>query len=315
MTSGLLSSLFPSAYQPPGELQKLGRCPVCRPAALWPSAPPSERRVWGKPHFPCRSPIGGALKPALLETHSNRAPGRRLCGRRRRGRRPPGGALAAGSVSPRASGWQPGGCSSDRPRWIPAARGPDTCSRRLRLRLRLRGRCFLIGLPLIDMAAVAFGWAHCGCPESPGRASRSKARPGRRGAVAEASGSAPECAGPWGARRGRGGPRAVPLCVHPWSPGTRAGARAQGVFLTCPATSQTLAQHDTDQSPVRRDSPVPSVCASHQAEPEEAEAEVPQVSGPLSPLTARGLHQLCPAAKPALSKPRVIHVRVRRSGW
>ncbi|KAL4697137.1 hypothetical protein H8959_002835 [Pygathrix nigripes] len=40
----------------------------------------------------------------------------------------------------------------------------------------------------------------------------------------------------------------------------------------------SLAQHDTDQSSVRGDSPVPSVCAAHQAEPEEAEAEFPSQS-------------------------------------
>jgi len=47
-------------------------------------------------------------------------------------------------------------------------------------------------------------------------------------------------------------------------------------FLLSLIISLSLTQHDTDQSPVRQDSPVPSVCAAYQAEPEEAEAEVPQ---------------------------------------
>lgn len=59
--------------------------------------------------------------------------------------------------------------------------------------------------------------------------------------------------------------------AFPSLPGTKA-ARAQGWFFF------PWAQYDTNQSPVRGDSPVPSVCTAHQAEPEEAEAEVPQVS-------------------------------------
>lgn len=47
---------------------------------------------------------------------------------------------------------------------------------------------------------------------------------------------------------------------------------------TSPRVIFPWAQYDTNQSSVRGDSPVPSVCTAHQAEPEEAEAEVPQVS-------------------------------------
>lgn len=82
-------------------------------------------------------------------------------------------------------------------------------------------------------------------------------------------------------------------------PDTKA-ARAQGAFFIFPTISQSLAQYDTDQSPVRRDSPVLSVCAAYQAEPEEAEAEVSQVSAHRPSQTALCLQQLCLAAQPVL---------------
>lgn len=97
--------------------------------------------------------------------------------------------------------------------------------------------------------------------------------------------------GDWG-KPSRRGPGPVPLFAYPSSLGTKA-TRAPGCFFLVPATSWSLAQHDTDQSSVRGDSPVPSVCAAHQAEPEEAEAEVSQVSVHLSPLTALSLQQQC----------------------
>lgn len=184
MTSGLFSSLLPSTDQPPRELQEPGWCLAYRDAGVWPSAPPSECGVLGE----------GTLSPPVSNRRrvKTRAFGKRIQTAR------PGSGFAGSSlgiVDPhvpllpglraRASAGNPEGARADRPRRVPGGRCRDPCSRRLRLRL-CRGRCFLIGVPFTDMAAVAFGWAHCGCPESPGRARWSKARPRRRGAVGEA---------------------------------------------------------------------------------------------------------------------------------
>lgn len=95
----------------------------------------------------------------------------------------------------------------------------------------------------------------------------------------------------------------------------------QGCSLYFPLSSPlSLAQHDTDQSPVRRDSPVPSVCAAYQAEPEEAEAEVPQVSAHLAP-TEPLFRSSCAWQPSRCLEPRVTHnwggtrvSVVRRSG-
>ena len=89
---------------------------------------------------------------------------------------------------------------------------------------------------------------------------------------------------------GSRGHSAVLLCMHPRL-STAGLLETRVFFLLSLIISLSLAQHDTDQSPVRRDSPVPSVCAAYQAEPEEAEAEVPQVSAHLAPHRA-----LLPAA-------------------
>ena len=108
--------------------------------------------------------------------------------------------------------------------------------------------------------------------------------------------------------RGPGSRRhsAVLLCTHPRL--STASLLETRVFsLLSLVISLSLAQHDTDQSPVRRDSPVPSVCAAYQAEPEEAEAEVPQVSAHLAPTEPFCLQQLCLAAQPVLRN-HVSHI-------
>ncbi|XP_070325078.1 CDAN1-interacting nuclease 1 isoform X8 [Odocoileus virginianus] len=129
-------------------------------------------------------------------------------------------------------------------------------------------------MPLTDMAAGCLRLGPLRLLRTPRKGSLSTARLPPRRCLVKSWLVHPGLQGVRGP--GSRGHRAVLPCPHP-RPSTARLLETRVSFFLSLVISLSLAQHDTDQSPVRRDSPVPSVCTAYQAEPEEAEAEVPQV--------------------------------------
>ena len=168
------------------------------------------------------------------------------------------------------------------------------------------GRYFLVGLPLTDMAAGCLRLGPLRLLRTPRKGSLSTARLPPRRCLVKSWLVHPGLQGVRGP--GSRGHRAVLQCPHR-RPSTARLLETRVSFFLSLVISLPLAQHDTDQSPVRRDSPVPSVCTAYQAEPEEAEAEVPQVSAHLAPHRA-----LLPAAAVLAAQPELRNTCHRKLG-